>query len=307
MWDEYLSGDCERISPEAPVPVVKIIKEKQIPGGAGNVVRNLTALGIHSGIAGVVGNDPNGLSIQNELKKWDLELMQIWKENGRPTTVKTRVIARNQQIIRLDREKAVPIHENLEKEVLEALSHAIPKFDAVILSDYDKGFLTENLTQRAIQIAQEKGVYVAADPKSKNFALYHKADLLTPNEKEAANAVQMPIPASEEEVEKIADLIKKQIKVKNLLITRSHKGMSLFGEADKPVYIPTTAREVYDVTGAGDTVISVYVASIIAGGSPFQAAALANLAGGLVVGKFGVSTISREELERALRSNNEKN
>ena len=228
MWDEYLLGNCERISPEAPVPVVKITNEKKIPGGASNVLRNLISLGVSSGIMGVVGNDSKGLSLQDELNRWGLNSIHIWEVNNRPTTVKTRVITRNQQMIRLDREEASPIDTTIEQEIIHILSQQIPKFDAIILSDYDKGFLTKNLIQKTIQIAKSNNIYIAVDPKPQNFFLYQSIDLLTPNEKEAANAAQMPAPISKKEIQKIADIIKNKLIVKNLLITRSQNGMVLF-------------------------------------------------------------------------------
>ncbi len=301
MWDEYLWGDCDRISPEAPVPVVRISREEKIPGGAINVLRNLLSLNVSAGIMGVVGRDPNGLAIQRELRKWNLHVVQIWETSDRPTTMKTRVIARSQQVIRLDREKVKPIKRNIQLRFLEVLLQEIQKFDAIIISDYDKGFLTEKLIPEIIQIAQTKKVYIAVDPKINHFHFYQNVDLITPNEKEASEAMNLPFPFSDQAVEEIGLRIKKKLKIKKLLITRSHKGMTLFSEANKPIYIPVvTGRGVYDVTGAGDTVIAVYTTSMMAGAKPLQAAILANLAGGLVVGRFGVSTVNQQELKKEL-------
>ena len=300
MWDEYLWGECDRISPEAPVPIVKITREEKMPGGAINVTKNLLSLGIDVGIMGVVGRDSNGLAIQRELRKWNLNLMQIWEASDRPTTVKTRVIARNQQIIRLDKEETGSIKKNIQSRFLEVLRQEIYKFDAIILSDYNKGFLTDRLIPAIIEIAKKNNIYIAVDPKVNYFNFYQNVDLVTPNEKEASEAMQLSFPKNDCALEKLAFQIKEELKIKELLITRSSKGMTLFIENNKPIYLSVTAREIYDVTGAGDTVISIYTASRMVGAKPFQAAVLANLAGGLVVGKFGVSTVDQEELKKVL-------
>ena len=303
MWDEYLWGECDRISPEAPVPVVRVTREEKMPGGAINVLKNLTALNVQAGIMGVVGRDPNGLAIQRELRKWNLNLVQIWETPDRPTTVKTRVIARNQQVIRLDKEELKPIKKNIQSRFIEVLSQEIHKFDAVIISDYDKGFLTEKLIRELIQAAHKHNVYIAVDPKKNSFHLYKYVHLITPNEKEASEAMSLPLPTNDSALERLGRQIKEELKIKKLLITRSHKGVTLFVEENHPIYIPTTAREVYDVTGAGDTVISVYTTAMMAGSNPLQAAMLANLAGGVVVGKFGVNTVNQQELKKEVSDN----
>ena len=303
IWDEYLWGDCDRISPEAPVPIVKIYREAKMPGGAINVLKNLRSLNIDAGIMGVVGRDPNGLAIQRELRKWNLHVMQIWETSDRPTTMKTRVIARNQQVIRLDREELKPIKKNIQLRFLEVLSQEIQKFDAIIISDYDKGFLTKELIPEIIEMARMKKVYIAVDPKVNHFHFYRNVDLITPNEKEASEAMRLPFPSNDQDIEEIGLQIKTQLKIKKLLLTRSHKGMTLFVDEQKPIYIPVVTREVYDVTGAGDTVVAIYTASMMAGAKPLQAAILANLAGGLVVGRLGVSVVTQQELKKELLGN----
>ena len=300
MWDEYYWGSCDRVSPEAPVPVVQVYKVDRAPGGATNVLRNLTSIGVSAGIMGVVGSDQKGLEMQRELRRWNLRLTHVWESKDRPTIIKTRVIARNQQLIRLDHEEVKPLRKTLQSRVLEVFMQEANKFDAIILSDYDKGFLAKDLLPEIIKIARQTRLYIAVDPQVRFFHLYYGVDLITPNEKEASEAMNMPFPLNEQSLERLGRALKEQMEAETILITRSEKGMALFTDKKNPIYIPTAAKEVYDVTGAGDSVISVYTAAIVAGANPLQAAILANLAGGIVVEKFGVSTVTQQELIHAL-------
>ncbi len=304
MWDEYIWGNCDRISPEAPVPVIQSRKEERIPGGATNVLRNLITLGIIPSIMGVVGSDQNGFAMQKEIRKWGLELSHVWEVIDRPTIVKTRIFARNQQILRLDREDPKPVKKYIENRLLEVLSRDIDQFDSIILSDYGKGLFTPFLIEEIISLAQKSKKYLVVDPQVSNFKSYSGANLLTPNEKEASLAMKVDIPSNNREIEKLGSMILKSLDIQHLLITRAHKGMTLFDKSSNtPIYIPTIAKEVYDVTGAGDTVVSVFTAATMAGGSLLESALLSNLAAGLVVGKLGASTVSVEQLKQLVISN----
>ena len=301
MWDEYIRGECTRVSPEAPVQVVLSKHEERMPGGATNVLKNLTDLRISAGIMGVVGADNNGHDMIKTLKGWNLNMVQIWESPDRPTTIKTRILARNQQLLRLDREYAKAIPLSIEKKILQVLEQCILDYAAIILSDYDKGVFTEGVIKGIISIARKNNVFVAVDPQIRHFRHYINADIMTPNEKEASEGVGLPFPENEADVETIGKAIKEKLGLRHLLITRSEKGMALFEGQEKPFYVPTFAREVYDVTGAGDTVIAVFTAAIVAGATPLQAALLSNLAGGIVVGKLGTATVTRKELRESLK------
>ncbi|MBV6494133.1 MAG: Bifunctional protein HldE [Turneriella sp.] len=300
MWDEYVRGDVSRISPEAPVPVLLAQKEDRTPGGAANVLKNLRDLKCTMGILGVVGADENGTQLQHELEKWQLQdNLHLVRLPDRPTTIKTRFMARNQQLLRVDKEKTGAIDTKTEDVVLHAFEKRIEKFNALIISDYDKGLLTSRVIKEAIRLAKEKKIFVAVDPQVKHFRDYVGADIMTPNEKEACEGIGESFPESDEGVEKIADKIRSALKLSHLLITRSQRGMAYFNESHS-VYLPTVAREVFDVTGAGDTVISVYTAAIASGATHSEAMVLSNIAGGIVVAKLGTQTASINEIEREL-------
>lgn len=300
MWDEYIRGDVSRISPEAPVPVLLGTSEDRTPGGAANVLKNLRDLKCSMGILGIVGADANGVALQHELEKWGLaEHLQLIRMPDRPTTIKTRFMARNQQLLRVDREKASAIDEKTEGEVLKAFERSIGAFDAVIISDYDKGLLTRRVITEAIQIARAKKIFIAVDPQVKHFRDYSFSDIMTPNEKEASEGIGKSFPQSDDDVAHIAAEIRRELKLEHLLITRSQRGMAYFKDG-QAVYLPTVAREVFDVTGAGDTVITVYTAAIAAGATHIEAMVLSNIAGGIVVGKLGTATATVAEIQNEL-------
>lgn len=300
MWDEYIRGDVSRISPEAPVPVLLGTSEDRTPGGAANVLKNLRDLKCTMGILGIVGADANGIALQHELEKWGIgDQLTLIRLADRPTTIKTRFMARNQQLLRVDREKASAIDEKTETEVLKAFERSIGGFDAVIISDYDKGLLTRRVITEAIKIARAKKVFVAVDPQVKHFRDYAGSDIMTPNEKEASEGIGKPFPQSDEDAAAIADMIRGELKLENLLITRSQRGMAYFKDK-QAVYLPTVAREVFDVTGAGDTVITVYTAAIAAGAGHVEAMVLSNIAGGIVVAKLGTATATVAEIQNEL-------
>lgn len=301
MWDEYIYGDASRVSPEAPVPVVLMDREDRTPGGAFNVLKNLIDLQVKCGIAGIVGDDLNGKAMKVAARQYGIEHTELWQASDRPTTIKTRILARNQQLLRVDKENARAIDTALEKKILRRLAAIIPEYNGVILSDYDKGMLTEGMIGDLISVCRKNNVFVSVDPQVRHFRRYTHAGIMTPNEKEASGGIEADFPESDEDAVKLGLEILKQLSLDSLLLTRSAKGMMLF-EKDESIKqvtchaIPTVAREVFDVTGAGDTVIAVYTALIAGKVKPRIAALLANIAGGIVVGRLGTSTVNRQDL-----------
>ncbi|MGL5963172.1 MAG: D-glycero-beta-D-manno-heptose-7-phosphate kinase [Fusobacteriaceae bacterium] len=292
MLDDYLIGSVERISPEAPVPVVSIKKEKFVLGGAANVVNNLSTLGAQVICFGVIGEDFDGCRLIKELEKKGIQTSEILKSEERPTIVKRRIISGNQQLLRLDWENSSPISKDLEDILLKKIEKKIDGLNAVILSDYDKGVLTPKVVKRIISLCKEKKIIVTIDPKPKNTLNYIGATSMTPNRKEAVECLGK---TSFENIIKIGKELKEKLQLDNLLLTRSEEGMSLF-ENENIINIPTYAKEVYDVTGAGDTVISTFTLACAAGVTPSEAAKIANTAAGVVVGKMGTSTVTKEEI-----------
>ena len=290
MLDEYIMGKVERISPEAPVPVVKVTEEKFVLGGAANVINNLAALGANVYCGGLVGKDKNAEKLINAFPK-NVDCNLILKVENSPTIVKKRVIAGHQQLLRLDWEEEFYINEDEENIIIENLKNHIKELNAVILSDYNKGLLTKSLSQKIIKLCGENNVIVTVDPKPKNISNFVGASSITPNKKEAYAAVDAN---ALENIDIVGEELKKKYNLDTVLITRSEEGMTLY---DKEIHnIPTYAKEVYDVTGAGDTVISVFTLAKAAGATWEEAAKIANAAGGIVVGKIGTSTVSEKEL-----------
>lgn len=296
MLDEYVMGKVERISPEAPVPVVKVVEEKFVLGGSANVVNNLAVLGANVICGGIVGNDKNADRLMNAFSK-NVNTSLILKCDDRPTIVKRRVIANNQQLLRLDWEEEFHINEKQEKEIISKLEKNIKELDALILSDYDKGLLTPNLSQKIIKLCKENNVIITVDPKPKNIENFIGASSITPNKKEAYSAVKK---SYQTDIDLVGKELKERFNLETVLITRSDEGMTLY---DENIHnIPTYAKEVYDVTGAGDTVISVFTLARAAGATWEEAAKIANTAGGIVVGKIGTSTIDIDELLEAYKN-----
>lgn len=291
MLDDYIIGSVDRISPEAPVPVVNVKEERFVLGGAANVVNNLSALGAQTFSFGVIGNDANGERLTNEFVNNFINVKGVVKADDRPTIVKRRIIAHNQQLLRLDWEEKKDITREHEDQLLENLRENIDEIDAIILSDYDKGVLTERVAKEIIKLANEKGKIVTVDPKPKNAMNYVGATSMTPNRKEAMECLGVD---RMDDAEKLGEELKEKLNLTNLLLTRSEEGMSLF--LDEVVNIPTFAKEVYDVTGAGDTVISVFTLAAAAGATWHEAAKIANTAAGVVVGRMGTSTVTKSEI-----------
>ncbi|MFH2091226.1 MAG: D-glycero-beta-D-manno-heptose-7-phosphate kinase [Pseudomonadota bacterium] len=299
MIDEYLWGSVDRISPEAPVPVVCVLKESQTLGGAGNVINNLTAMGAKVCAIGTAGTGKAGQMIFDKFKELGISTDGIISEPLRPTTRKTRVIASNQQVLRIDRE----IKKNITDETLEKLvaiiAQNIKDTNLVIISDYDKGLITPKLVQETVKLAKQHQVLVLADPKSLNFTKYEAVNILTPNKKEASLAANMDIHCDQDLVN-AGNKIMKKVKLEKLLITCGQDGMMLFEKGEPVFHIESNARQVFDVSGAGDTVISLLGLGLATGASFKQSAQIANAAAGIVVAKVGTATASIEELKQAL-------
>jgi len=294
MIDHYLWGSCERISPEAPVQVVDIAKETTVLGGAGNVINNLNTLGAQVSVSSVIGDDDNGKELLSMLQEIDVNTTNIITQKQRKTSKKSRIIAVSQQILRYDKESKDDIMHESSDAILENLSKIIKMYDMVVLSDYGKGVLTQSLCQGIITLAKENNVRVLVDPKGSDFTKYKGAYLLTPNKKEAILATDIDINDAKS-LEKALLKLKSKCDLEVSLITLSEDGIATL---DKKVEIfPTVAKEVFDVTGAGDTVIASIAFALSAGKSIQESAAFANLAAGVVVGKIGSATVSISEIE----------
>lgn len=294
MIDHYLWGSCERISPEAPVQVVDISKETTVLGGAGNVINNLKALGAEVSVSSVIGSDDNGLELFNMLKEIGVDTKNIMTQEGRKTSKKSRVIAVSQQVLRYDKESKEEITASSVENILNGLAAGISGYDIVILSDYGKGVLTQELCQRVIELSNKNGVKVLVDPKGSDYTKYRGAYLLTPNKKEATLATGIEI-HDKKSLEKALLKLKSECDLAVSLITLSEDGIATY---DKELKIsPTVAKEVFDVTGAGDTVIASIAYALSAGKSIDETAAFSNLAAGVVVGKIGSATVTLDEIE----------
>lgn len=293
--DEFIWGDVSRISPEAPVPVVSVDRIDRRLGGSANVVRNLHALDTTSAMFGIVGDDEPGRWVHQQLAEMDSDHRGvITKTNSRPTAIKTRIIARHQQVVRYDREWVAPAQPETHQQLLARLESVRGDATAVILSDYGKGVLTPDFIR--LLIARLGDRIIAIDPKPVHTDAYQGATVITPNLMEAAAMAGMKAINEDHHVEAIALALHEQLELRYVLITRSEKGMTLF-DGEHHHHIPTAARDVFDVTGAGDTVIAVFTACLARGDDALTAAKLANHAAGVVVGKLGTATASWAEIE----------
>ena len=295
MLDEFIWGRVRRISPEAPVPVVEVERQTLALGGAGNVVSNLVALGATALPLGVVGDDMDAERLRAAFAALGVGTAGLVTDTGRPTTLKTRIIAHNQQVVRADRENRAAIARSVEDRVVETFCREIEEADAMVVSDYNKGLLTPGLLGRALKRAGERGLTVCLDPKTRNFTHYQPVTVITPNNQEAAEAAGIPI-EDEQSLAEAGRRILRSIDCRAVLVTRGEEGMTLFTDDDLVTHIPTVAREVYDVTGAGDTVIATLALALVTGAGFVEAAALANHAAGVVVGKVGTASVTRDEL-----------
>jgi rfaE bifunctional protein kinase chain/domain len=300
MVDEYIWGSVSRISPEAPVPVVSVTSESLRLGGAGNVVNNIHALGGKVWIGGVVGSDEMGRKIFQDLHKMGIDTQGVVNESDWITTVKTRIIAHHQQVVRYDRELVRPIMPEALHRILSLLEERIHEVDAVLVSDYGKGVVCPELVERVRSLTLGAGKVLSVDPKVKNFPLFRNVTIITPNHHEAGQAAGRWI-QNEQDLVEVGRQLLQQLQARSILITRGERGMSLFQDSGEVTHIPTTAKEVFDVTGAGDTVIAVLTLALAVGADVKQAAVLSNYAAGIVVGEVGTATLKASDLEDAMK------
>jgi D-beta-D-heptose 7-phosphate kinase/D-beta-D-heptose 1-phosphate adenosyltransferase len=308
MLDEYLWGKVNRISPEAPVPVVDVQQRKYFPGGAANVARNLRSLGAQVGVAGVIGEDHEGEELVELLVKEGMLTEGIVTSADRPTTHKLRICAitrqvhdhleieDQQQIVRVDNERRAPLSAEKRDELLAVIRAEIREHDAIIIEDYAKGLIDQELVTHVISEAKAAGKIIAIDPNPNNPVDWSGATVLKPNRREAFLSAQLPHSSDEDALLKAAAVLQKRHATKYLLITLGEAGMLLLETGAKPYHTPTRAQEVFDVSGAGDTAIAAFTLALAAGATGIEAAEIANHAAGVVVGKLGTATLTVDEL-----------
>ena len=301
MADHFIWGKVSRISPEAPVPVVEVRKDSFMLGGCANVLNNIFAMGGRVHLAGVIGTDETGKRLLAEFRSRGVDMGGIVVEAGRPTTLKTRIVAHGQQVVRFDREDRKPVQAKSTRKILSYIESLRDDLGALVVSDYSKGVVTRPLLEGIRKVIAGRPIFTCVDPKQRDFSLYQGFDIVTPNHYEAGRAAGEEMQNGQDYI-RVGMRLLQQYDFKALLMTRGEEGMSLF-ERDgrmRHTAFPAEAREVFDVTGAGDTVIGVLALSMAAGASFREAAYLANHAAGIVVGKAGTATVTREELKKAL-------
>ena len=302
MLDHFIWGNVRRISPEAPVPVVEFQRESFMPGGAANVARNLTALRVPTELFGIVGRDDSARKLKQLLSEQQVDCAGLMGSKDRLTSVKTRIIAHQQQVVRVDRENVEEIPAKTVRTLMRGLHARLAEVDAVIIGDYGKGVVSQELMDYLKSLCRTRGIWVSLDPKPVNPVDVSGLSLITPNRKEAFELAGVQDRGKREEplqdraLLQIAEILLEKLRPAVLLITLGDQGMLLCQRGEKPFHIPTVAQEVYDVSGAGDTVIASFTMAVCAGASPVEAAIISNHAGGVVVGKFGTATLTDEEL-----------
>ncbi|MDP2943219.1 MAG: D-glycero-beta-D-manno-heptose-7-phosphate kinase [Candidatus Omnitrophota bacterium] len=300
ILDEFIWGDTSRISPEAPVPVVLVERESLMPGGAANVASNICALGAKAYLVGAVGRDEHGRRLEKILKEKGVDLEGVISDAQRPTTLKTRVVARHQQVIRIDREKISPLSESINKEIMDYVREKIKEVDGVIIEDYGKGVITPRLLKEIVPLAKRHNKIITVDPTEEHNSYYKGVTAITPNRKEAEAMVGIKA-KDDESLNRLGRALLRRLKLKAAVITLGEHGMRVFERGGKITHIPTVAQEVFDVSGAGDTVIAAFTVSLGAGAKMIEAAHISNFAGGIVVGKVGVATTSQAELKSRIK------
>ncbi len=299
MLDHYIWGRCERISPEAPVPVVDVQRESTSLGGAGNVAANLASLGAEPVLVGVLGDDEHGRQMLDAFAERGVNTRGLVRDASRPTTFKTRILAQNQQVVRADWESRAELEGPVLFAVLDMLARELPRCEALIVSDYGKGVITRVVLERAIGLARAQGIPTAVDPKESHIDAYQGVSLLTPNQNEAGWVMGRRI-TDEKSLMEVGWGLQQRLDAECALITRGAEGMSLFEKGGRYTHLPTVAREVYDVTGAGDTVVSVAALALAAGADYPEACYLANHAAGIVIREVGTASCSPAELKASL-------
>jgi D-beta-D-heptose 7-phosphate kinase/D-beta-D-heptose 1-phosphate adenosyltransferase len=305
MVDHFIWGKVSRISPEAPVPVVEVTKENLMMGGSGNVVSNIHAIGGRVAVAGIIGPDGMGDWLQAKLQQMNVDTGGLVRESERPTTVKTRIVAHGQQMVRYDRESRQTVRPDSIDRIVQYVADIRDELQAIIISDYNKGIVTERLLDGIRRVVADHRIPVCVDPKRNDFNVYRDFDVITPNHHEAGRAVGVEntheINAKgRAEIVRIGREIMRQYGFRAVLITRGEAGMDLFERGGRDFHIPAEAKEVFDVTGAGDTAIGLFALSLASGATFREASYLANKAAGIVVGKIGTATVSPAELRRVV-------
>ena len=295
ILDEFLWGDVSRISPEAPVPVVWVRSESFMPGGAANVANNIKALGADVYLAGVVGMDERGRVLTDALRCKGIDVGGIVIDEERPTTLKTRVIAHKQQVVRIDKEKMHGLSKSMINGIIDYVKTIINDIDAIIIEDYGKGVIMPHLLEGVLRLAKKHKKIVNVDPKEEHFHYYKNVTAITPNHHEASQAIGIKIKGNDNLI-KIGRKLLTKLKCKAVLMTLGENGMQLFEKKGSFTHIPTVAQDVFDVSGAGDTVISTFTLALASQASMLDAAYISNIAAGIVVGKVGIAVLTQKEL-----------
>ncbi len=299
ILDEFVWGKVSRISPEAPVPVVWVQRESLMPGGASNVANNIASLGGQTCVVGIIGEDRWGERLLGELAARAIDTTGIVRTD-RPTTVKTRVIAHQQQVVRVDREQPEPLPDAAVRQLIRAVEDRLEGVDAVVIEDYGKGVITRKLLSAIIPAARRHKTIITVDPKEEHFELYHGVTALTPNRMEAGQMVGREL-TRDEDIQQAGEELLRRLRCDAALITLGEDGMWLFEQGGRQTRIPTVAQEVFDVAGAGDTVIAAFTLALASGSGMPEAARIANQAAGIVVGKLGVAVVTPQELSATLQ------
>lgn len=306
ILDQYIKGSVSKISPEGPIPVLNITSENQVLGGAGNVLANLCSLGLSPTCIGLVGNDDNGHIIRNKILSLGANTNHIISDDAKPTIVKSRFVSQNQQLLRVDRENTTPISASIKSDILSRAKNEIHDTSILILSDYGKGILSLDLIQSLISLAKENDIPVLVDPKGNDYTIYNGATIITPNRNELSQATNNMATATDNDIELAAQKIIQQCHIDYIFATRSEDGISVIPKTGAAIHLRTKSIEVYDVSGAGDTVVAATAAALAAGGDLVDAAKIANIAGAIVVAKSGTATVTISEIENYIQKNTPK-
>ena len=300
MLDKYIWGDVSRISPEAPVQIVNVLRESYAPGGAANVASSIAALNANAFMVGLTGIDEARRILLDEFKKRQINVDGIFIDKDKPTTQKVRIVGRSQQLLRVDYEKKEHIHDNIEHSMILFVEQNIERADVVVISDYAKGVITQKLSEKLIEQARSRNKTIIVDPKPKHMNFYSNATLITPNNAEAGEMTDIE-DSTDESVLEMGGKLQRYLNT-NVLITRGEKGMSLFKKDGEITNIPAKAKEVYSLIGAGDTVVATLAVALASGANLKEASMLANIAAGIKVGKIGTASVSIEEIRKEIES-----
>ena len=296
MLDRYIHGEVSRVSPEAPIPILRTVRENDVLGGAGNVMANLSTLDVQTEFISVIGQDKTGDDIMRKIEQYGVDTHNIIIDEERPSTLKQRFLAQKQQLLRVDDEQAAAISKSIERKIIDKAAALIGDVKVMVLSDYGKGVFTNHLLKTLIDLANQHNVPVIIDPKQNDYAVYAGASLVTPNKKELSQAANNAAVKSDSDIEQAAKSLLKAHNIQNIMATRSEDGISVIAQNGDAAHYRTQSIEVSDVSGAGDTVVAVTAACLAAGGDYHHAAQLSNAAGAIVVAKLGTATLTRQEI-----------